>query len=242
MCDSSDDIKLKHEGSFFDTEPIIKQEPMKKCNLNRRKTICFTKSPFDVDETDNVPKRTIISNNNAKMHATNSFYTSFCVLCDKKKNISVTHYLQSHPDHEVFIARPSPKVATKIRSQKIVFKSQRGMLSGFCAFCEQLSQRPKSGWAKHLLTHTGEKTFNCTTCGKNFKYLNEHDSQCSAKPVNIYLANSKNDLVAFMCNYCNYTQFHRDNMIKHMKNEHNYQNPDEKLHYGAYALIPAPVK
>lgn len=210
-----------------------KNEKLKRHSITR-KTVCYEKPPINMA---NSSKCLNTQNTEPNMYATNSLYRSLCVLCSKKKNNIVAHYVRDHPAEEVFISRPTPKMAQIIRKSIISFQSEGGKLTGNCVFCEETKTFQKNGWAQHLLTHTGEKTFFCTICNSKFKSLSDHSKMCAGEPSNIYLSNSTRDVVAFMCFDCNYIQFGRDNMIKHMKNEHGYLRCTETLHYGKVTLV-----
>lgn len=107
-------------------------------------------------------------------------------------------------------------------------------------FCKEKKIYQKKQWELHLIAHTGEKQFACKQCDQKLKIKSEHDKKCDGKAVNIFHESSGDmSLIAFICKDCNYTQFWRNNIIKHMENEHGYTRAEEKYHYEKVTVIPA---
>lgn len=182
-------------------------------------------------------------NTNQQMYAKNHLYDTLCVLCNKtqRPGYLASHYINYHPDHEVMIARMSPKMAAKLRAQSYQFKRVAGKIKGLCFFCEEDKEMSKCGWEMHLLTHTGESMIQCAVCQKRMKSKNQHGQECSGEAVRIYHENVENatdcSVLGFMCNECNYVQIGRDRMVKHLETEHGYLGPSEKNHYKKLNLL-----
>lgn len=199
---------------------------MKKRQSAIRKTVSFTPITFKYDDDadcngsgknpdaqdikcENSAEQSAMviqrKNTHNEMYPTNTLYKAWCLLCDSKKNqFLVIHYLKNHPEYEIPIARPSPDMASRIREeQKLKFTKSKGKINGMCVFCETTKNMPKPEWARHLLTHTGEKLFYCAQCDTCLAMKNQHDAGCSGVPVNIFGMNDSNEinypLTGFMC-------------------------------------------
>lgn len=93
-------------------------------------------------------------------------------------------------------------------------------------------------WCRHLLTHTGEEMFHCTSCQAQMKTKSEHDAKvCKTSVVNVFESNEDGSLVGFMCNECNYIQVSRGRLIKHLENEHGYQHSSEPHNFREWVLV-----
>lgn len=88
-------------------------------------------------ETENmdasVPKNTYQT-----IHRKNDLYETLCVLCNQKHQYLVPHYTRDHPEHEVYISRPSPTAADRLRMQQEIFYVHgNNKIKGWCYFCEK---------------------------------------------------------------------------------------------------------
>lgn len=99
----------------------------------------------------------------------------------------------------MYLARPSPKMAKKLRNRSESFtrapNSQN--IAGICYFCEKPDKMSLLDWKEHLMFHTGEiNRFENSTFG------------------------STNDVSAFICDLCNFVQMDRIAIEKHLMVEH----------------------
>lgn len=238
-------------------EPVAQSKfemAMMKRHSETRKTVCFTPINWDFDggesskstvkkEPDGKSKdfsKLYGKNTNQEMHSSNLLCRS-CFLCDTKKEPHlVIHYQKHHPNHEIPIARPSPQMANRLRiQQNEKFKLKNGLVSGICYFCETNKSMTKPNWARHLLTHTGELKFHCSRCEVSLAVKSHHLTSCPGQPENIFHPHSSNgSLVGFMCKDCNYLQIRREQLVKHLENEHGYMDVAEQHHFGQFILVP----
>lgn len=202
-----------------------------------------------------------ISNTNREMHFRNTHYCLVCLLCGKNDPFMANHYFENHPNDEVLISRPSPKMAMRLRLQNDKFTMfGKAEVRGICYFCDEIIVMGKSSWQKHILMHTGERRFTCEGCDTSFATEFDHNNGiCSKKPVNIFLANSVDgSLSGYCCKECNYLQakkffffifsivflivYHLQIELKrivvHLMNEHGFECPTEKVHYEKVTLVP----
>lgn len=112
------------------------ERAMEKRRSKLRRTVASARDWENVEEND---KEIPVMNTDEKMHAKNNLYRKLCVLCNAKvKMFLVPHYAKQHPEHEVFISRPSPEMADKLRLQKFRSQITNNKISGFCYFCEEV--------------------------------------------------------------------------------------------------------
>lgn len=111
----------------------------------------------------------------------------------------VEHYTKIHPDCEIFISRPSPSMAEKIRrrTETFTFISKLNCISGLCFFCELPLRLSLADWKTHLLNHTGEQLSLDAFTGRQ--------------------------LTALMCKSCNYIQTDIGRMTRHLRKEHKIE-------------------
>lgn len=215
-------------------------QAMKNRHSELRKTVCAQRPKPETDENEDNLAGMYRKNIDRNIHVKNVASRSWCELCKKPHTFLVVHYVRWHPDHEVPISRPSPKMAHQLRQQSHQFTQIKGKISGICLFCEEVKSMPKSKWAQHLIIHTGEKYYSCLACDTSFKNRCDHPNTCDGKLVNIYMANSECNIDGFMCKDCNYLQLNRSNMVKHLQYEHGFKGPEVKLHYEQLTLIREP--
>lgn len=179
------------------------------------------------------PKNTI-----PEMYAKNNLYRTLCVLCNRNERYLVAHYAKQHPKYEVLISRPSPKMAKKLRLQSEIFEIQNKKIKGICFFCEEKKNMAKYNWFMHILSHTGESIYYCSTCNLSMKSKCDHKN-CKTKPCNIYDANTNDaSLKAYMCSKCNFLQVSRERIVRHMVKEHGYHEVEESVQFEKVQLVP----
>lgn len=87
---------------------------MKKRHSFARRTIASRSELVKEKDVELAPKL----NTDPQMHAKNEFYRTLCVLCDQNDKFIAHHYMTQHPDDEVFISRPSPGMAARLRRRE----------------------------------------------------------------------------------------------------------------------------
>lgn len=124
----------------------------------------------------------------------------------------VQHYVDEHPESEVFISRLPPIMAQALRKQTRILQLN------ICFFCEK---DPKSidDWRAHIRSHTGETEFYCFECHSSFNIKEDHGN-CSVDNVKSIF--DAPDLIAFMCKICNFIQINKHRISKHLEQEHGY--------------------
>ncbi|XP_055326727.1 zinc finger protein 699-like [Sitodiplosis mosellana] len=209
-------------------------------NLPNGKSVTFILPNGEDDEDETQHCR----NTNPDVHYKNQ---STCVLCGVEDPSLAYHYTTCHPKYEVYVARPSPQMADKLRSQVEQFAiNENGKMVGLCYFCGDTKTMDRFGWRAHILKHTGEKIFSCERCAMEVNYRKQHDSKivnknkCDGELIDICEANSSDgSYVGFICIECNYVQMRFDRIIKHLTNQHDYDSPVEDQHYQKCTLLPS---
>ncbi|XP_055305958.1 uncharacterized protein LOC129570398 isoform X2 [Sitodiplosis mosellana] len=189
---------------------------------------------------EETPLNAIIPKNiDAKIHCKHPVYISKCMLCSKIDANLVDHYRLAHPSSEVFISRPSPVMIKRIRCQGESFECKAGIISGMCFFCEQLKKYTINNWKQHLLSHTGEFEYYCSKCLLGLSMKAKHEG-CSKTFVKHIFASQTNNcaLKGYICKLCNFLQINKDNLVKHLVNEHGSTSYEINKHSKKVTLIP----
>lgn len=199
---------------------------------------CDQNETLDDDESFASANSTwaIGKNTNKLMYGKNPLYQTLCIYCNERFSGSVVqHYVKNHLDYEVPISRLSPSMAKRLKSQIEFHQNGKRKITGLCYFCEEnQSFSSKFGW--HLISHTGEKLYNCTNC--LLKTKNEHRNKtCNGTVTNVFKPKENGSLVGFMCNECNYFQFSHDRLVDHLKNQHGFENPSEPHHFVEFDVV-----
>lgn len=107
-----------------------------------------------------------------------------------------------------------------------------------CYFCGREKSFYPHYWASHILSHTGENKIKCETCNQNVFQENYHRNRCSSyKPRQLFEYEMTDGLWAFMCKSCNYVQVRKENIEKHLTNEHAFLDADLHHYYCCIKLI-----
>lgn len=195
-----------------------------------RNTVTYDRSEI----SDGAEDAEDVKNTNKQMHRKNPLYQTLCIYCNQKFSGSIVqHYVKNHPNDEVPISRLSPRMAERLKKQSEIFRPNgKNKITGLCYFCEEKQSFIKFGWQRHLISHTGEKIYNCTHC--NLKTKNQHGKmKCNGKVTKIFESKDDGSLNGFLCIDCNYFQFSRD----HLKNQHGFENPTAPHDYMEYVVM-----
>lgn len=113
------------------------------------------------------------------------------------------------------------EIAKKIKNHlSVILKAKSnvsGQIAAFCLFCNQKLEMGFCAWKLHFLKHTKEAEFYCTGCNVSLPSIkSEH---CMGYEM-FETFSSGNDLMAFMCNICNYIQVNMHRVIEHITQQH----------------------
>ncbi|ETN63005.1 hypothetical protein AND_005291 [Anopheles darlingi] len=181
------------------------------CSMTRKKSVAKTLvSPQEnsvIDEHVNIP------NDNPDIHCQSNFMSS-CSLCSYRGEKIIEHYLLKHKQNEVFVSRISPRQSDIIRkcpiplrdSEKNISKNELAPLARFCCFCEKNRVLTYKEWIEHIAKHTGEYEFD-----QEVKTL---------KNPFVEIKFQNNNILAYICDRCNFVQTRLSAMENHLKKQH----------------------
>lgn len=156
-----------------------------------------------------------------------------CMLCQKTTNpaLAVAHYVNDHPDSEVFVSRLSSKMVDLCCSGNLKISTFPG--TQFCVFCEKDYEKPiKYHLIEHLSTHTGEYSCECSLCHHKSSRANGHICKLGESTVidNKCIKFEDQVLYAYLCKLCNYVQFQSNNVKMHVISQHEISEEEFSNH------------
>lgn len=172
-----------------------------------------------------------IKNTNPDFHIHHELYKNECILCQCKPNKSiVAHYVNDHPNNEIYVSRLTSDVADAFLQKQIirtsVTKRNQKSYETICPFCKQFKGQNKGGWIHHLTTHTGEYGYFCPKCNaRNAMISKTHRCDKGGNIIRMekiagFIKCDDDNINAFMCKLCNYVQFNKQHIIEHLKVQH----------------------
>lgn len=213
----------------------------------------YTKQPDDKLKTP-----ADIKNNNPDWHCLNE--EKICRICASAPFVSlVSHYSKAHPNREVFPSRVTPDVANFLRTSSKSHQHETVRIAAnnclahqqICYFCNELRCYRKKGWIEHIIAHTGYYRFQCTGCAKKYSRNLKHSCENMGSLVQIsqpYF--DQVNVMAYLCDLCNYVRFDKIDMENHLRNEHD-GNTNEQYkqvlflrlvkHLGSNCTIPPTI-
>lgn len=182
-------------------------------------------------------KKSTIKNINPEYHSLMKH--SDCQICEKPAKLSiVSHYVNEHPDYEIVTSRLSPDMADALRGLKEVQVAQRIQqygrkyheISNFCYFCNDTKCfMTKTMWMNHMAKHTGYYQYKCNDCSR--KYVKKNKGHvCKEKNNQGKIPQPQfmtDNLKAYICDLCNFVRFRQDEIVKHLRCEHEITATDK---------------
>uniref|UniRef100_A0A2M4A8G9 Putative serine/threonine-protein kinase n=1 Tax=Anopheles triannulatus TaxID=58253 RepID=A0A2M4A8G9_9DIPT len=164
-------------------------------------------------ENSVIDKQVDIPNDNPDIHCQSNFMSS-CSLCSYRGGEIIDHYLSKHKQNEVFVSRISPRQSDIVRklpiplhdSEKNVSKNGLDPFTRFCCFCEKNLVLTYKEWIEHIAQHTGEYEFN-------------REAKTVKKPF-VEIKFQNNNILAYICDRCNYVQTRLSAMENHLMQQH----------------------
>lgn len=152
-----------------------------------------------------------------------------CVLCKATSHNIIAHYVEQHPNDEVYHSRMTPTMTNLIRNG-IYSNAEKAFnkINAICMFCEKkLLFENESQWYFHIAEHTGEYPRDCIECKPSDKKCEHFEDELISG-----LSLIDKNLNIFICIKCNFCQLKKSNMFKHLSNTHKI----EEKHEYAYDL------
>ncbi|CAB3382674.1 Hypothetical predicted protein [Cloeon dipterum] len=148
-----------------------------------------------------------------------------CIICKYEGKRPVEHYVTNHPDSEVLISRLSNDEVAQATQQLKACTSSVFQ----CRFCP-MSCTGLLEFHDHVTEHTGEYRFQCPKCNlkksKRETMVSHIRSKHHGKGIPICLVEiekqpeNDNYIAGYVCGYCNYVQFNRASVVKHIELNH----------------------
>lgn len=182
-------------------------------------------------------------NNNPNIYWHNTIHQFKCILCCETDNSIAAHYRIQHPDLDVYISRPSPVMVERIMQRMECSILKAGQISSFCYFCEENKLMTDEEWKHHLLWHTGELEFYCTECCLQLSTKTAHDN-CSVDSIMNICGDqhSSAELKVFLCRWCNYVQFSKSRMMRHVEHEHDTIDANFNRNIERITILPGKIR
>lgn len=170
-----------------------------------------------------------VKNNNPGWHCSGT--TMDCKICTiifKSWGDLVQHYGYIHPNYEVFPSRVSPQVADLLRNtaevhecQKLKTENGRIKYKQKCYYCNEIKTLERYVWIDHLVMHSGYFKYRCVHCAINLKKDSDHvlSANCKIEMAPRTQFEGAN-VIAYLCDQCNFVRFDRTDIENHMQNEH----------------------
>lgn len=161
-------------------------------------------------------------NINPEMYLTNPKFTTKCLVCKfHHHNGVISHYVNKHSDIEVYISRPSPKMAKRLLNECQEAKVVNRKYMALCYFCETEHTFSPREWFKHMTRHTGEFERYCKKCDYKIVDQVKRTGNCDHSDLAVWNKfEVKTSLDAFICKLCNYTQLKEESLKTHVRSEH----------------------
>ncbi|XP_067636781.1 uncharacterized protein [Eurosta solidaginis] len=249
-----DDKEEEFENIYDDTAPntkgVKRGRPRKqdhknmKTQKNKNEPELITCDSTSGDSSDNespenndAADQSVPKNVNQNWHAG----TDWCRICNKRIPRTVAHYVNEHPNNEVYISRIQKNYLTRLRQQGGQILKMHPYINGQeqyaaeCAFCNKTCCFKISYWYQHYAMHTGEYAYRCSGCNvrkPTRSAMTVHINQPCRKRGKLledytYSPRSKYIEVR-VCKLCNYTQLNQRNVWKHLRTQHGVKHSQKK--------------
>lgn len=177
---------------------------------------------------DDVTKKTTVPKNTDKNHHALNAEARQCVLCKQKPKFLSSHYASTHEAFENYGSRVPPELAEKLHSGWTLdpaIRQEKGKIRQFCIFCGTWNVFYKQNWVRHFGRHTGEYQYRCDACGiQHYNYTHHCPAQMGRTTTSTHRITPQFEratMSAFVCKLCNYAQFERSTVEKHLVGQHD---------------------
>ncbi|XP_037025250.1 uncharacterized protein LOC119066735 [Bradysia coprophila] len=170
-----------------------------------------------------------VKNDNPQWHCYGTrMDCKICEICYKDWGNLVQHYVYRHPDYEVFPSRVTPQGADLLRDEAAAHQCEkektklgRTKYKQMCYFCNETKSMERCDWINHLAMHSGYFRYRCDHCSIYLKKEDDHVLLANCKIVRATLTEFEGaNVMAYLCDRCNYVRFDRTDIHSHMRNEH----------------------
>ncbi|KAH8235681.1 hypothetical protein KR032_005271, partial [Drosophila birchii] len=191
----------------------------------KRRKLSETSSTETTTTTD-------VRNVNPDWHAT-SAATTTCVICNASiRKSPLLHYIQNHGEH--YGARLPPGMLDELRAgrnQRPDYRITQGT-QGYiyyykCPFCVKVINTRTIKLVDHLMSHTGERRYQCSHClmsQNRLQTLQDHIKTCA--PGATVLNCGTLPISLNVCHLCEFVQISRDHMDRHLVTQHGLKKEE----------------
>ncbi|KAH8289095.1 hypothetical protein KR054_000120, partial [Drosophila jambulina] len=201
-------------------EKMVKERPAKRRKLSERSS-----SAVDSKEIRNV---------NRDWHAT-SAATSTCVVCNANiRKSPLVHYIQNHGEH--YGARLPPGMLDELRAgrnQRPDYRIAQGAVTIYyykCPFCVKVVNMRSLNLAEHIITHTGERRYQCSHCLLSLHRLHimqDHVKSCAPGATVLKHENcGVLPISLHVCHLCEFVQVSEEHMDWHLVKQHGLKEEE----------------
>ncbi|KAH8250464.1 hypothetical protein KR038_002200, partial [Drosophila bunnanda] len=182
----------------------------------------------------NSTNSTDIRNVNPDWHAT-SAATITCVVCNAHiRKSPLLHYIQNHGEH--YGARLPPGMLDELRAgrnQRPDYRITQSAMQLYyyrCPFCVKVVNMRTMNLAEHLITHTGERRYQCSHCLMSLHRLHimqDHIRTCAPDATVLKHDNCGTMPISLnVCHICEFVQVSEDHMNWHLLTQHGLREED----------------
>lgn len=166
---------------------------------------------------------TVPPNTDKNSNQVNANTNTRCMLCTyQRDNVKklVAHYVNAHPDNEVYISRMTANCCESVKKGSFIGIMGNKAIKSNCPFCDESMSMEAEDWITHFTEHTGEFEYRCSKCDL-LGAAETHERCDDASAITVAEHAMDNCLLrAYMCSNCNFTQLDKSRVINHMSNEH----------------------
>uniref|UniRef100_A0A1I8MGI7 C2H2-type domain-containing protein n=1 Tax=Musca domestica TaxID=7370 RepID=A0A1I8MGI7_MUSDO len=237
----SDDDEPREHRIYKQKQQLYAQQQRQAAQQQQRRKVSSPSSSAAAASASNKGGSPQINNprlwpkNTDPTHSVSSKNKDICLICKLNVQRIVHHYVNEHRGCEVYNSRLTSFQVEQLKRgacniQNVsIYKNGQPQYEAHCIFCQKQSRFMFPYWVQHFTMHTGEYAYRCSACGirkPTRSLLTQHQSQGCVNGGGTVMVDYNYDsrkirVEARICTLCNYVQLHRNNIVKHLHQQHN---------------------